>query len=91
MTQKSYTSVYDGPTIKLIGANNKGLVHSVRFIYSKRSNTALLKFYHYIDSISEHVDTTDKFMKAQKNRINEIYYEEIKSLPIIVQDNDIAD
>jgi len=52
MIQKSFHSIYDGASIKLIGTNNKGIVRSVKFDQSNRSNNELLKFYNYIDSIS---------------------------------------
>ena len=91
MTRKSGYSLYDGPTIKIIGLNKKGHSHSVRFDCTERSNSVLLRFYNYIDSISEKQTSTDPFIKAKEERINEIYDSEIKSVPIIIPDNEVID
>lgn len=91
MTKQSKFSLYDGPTIKLIGLNYKGHSHNVKFIRSKRSNSELLTFYTYIDSISTRSSTTDSFMKAKENRIKEIYDSEIKLVPFILKDEEVIE
>jgi hypothetical protein len=92
MTIKSNDAIYDGPTVKLIGLNNKGHSHNVKFDCSERTNAELLTFYNDIDSFSENSTTiaTDSFMKAKENRIKEIYDSEIKFVPIL-KDEEVSE
>lgn len=91
MVKKSILSMYDGPSLKLIGFNNKGISHAVSFNCSNRSNPDLLNFYNYIDSISKNSTTTDPFMKAKESRTKEIYDSQIKLVPRILKDIEVPE
>ena len=81
--------IYDGPLIRLIGNNQKGEKHTIKFIHSNRSNLNLLNLYNSIESIASKQNSNEELIHSKEKRIKEIYDSEFDSLPKYIIKSDI--